>query len=151
MRSKKRKAAQRDSIWQLEIPWLWPDRDGLLTLPPASTAPSSVLLLPRLQRSPRGEVVRASRLLRSQFFSSWLSSRNWGAGGFGAAKERLFEMWLSRRLENSAFNALGFEQVVRDGAADLALDVDEVIGLVIRLTRAGSIFKSDDGLITFSG
>lgn len=66
-------------------------------------------------------------------------------------RESLFEMWLSHRLENCEYNALGVGEVVREANADLDLEAEEVIRLVVRLTRAGATFKAEDGLITFRG
>jgi hypothetical protein len=60
-------------------------------------------------------------------------------------------MWLSHRLESCAFNALGLVEVVRSASVDLELDAEEVIRLLVRLTRAGSTFKSDGDLVTFGG
>ena len=151
MKSKRKKAAPHDSIEQLELPFLWPDRDGLLALPRTSTAQSSVLPLRHLPRSPRGEIARASRLLRSQSFVSWLWLKSSGGAGLGTVRLSLFEMWLSAQLEKSAFNALRLEEVIRDGAADLDLEENAVLRMVFRLTRPGATFKAEDGLITFRG
>lgn len=71
--------------------------------------------------------------------------------GFGAVKELLFGRWLSHQLETAAFNALEIERVVASAGADLDIERDEAIRLLIRLTRAGGTFKANDGLITWRG
>lgn len=149
MAARRKKRTGRDSIGQGELPLLWPDEHGSLHLGTLPRAPSNGLRLRHLPRSSRREVVRASRLLRSRFLSSWLSSRNSGAAGFGAARESLFEMWLSRLLENSAFNALELGAVIQGASADLVLDAVEVLRLMVKVTRRTARFKSDGELITF--
>jgi len=78
-----------------------------------------------------------------------LLSKSFRVVGFGTVKESLFEMWLSRQLETCAFNALELELVISSARGDLALDLDEVMRLLIRVTRSGGAFKSDGELITF--
>src|SRR5688572_30030340 len=124
--SKKKRAVAHDRIEQLELPFLWANKNGSLSLHRRYRARSSVSRLLRLQRSPRGEVVRASRLLRSQFLSSWLGSKNMAVIGFGKGKIQLFEMWLSNQLESAVFMALTLVEVVNVGAADLQLERAEV-------------------------
>ena len=88
-------------------------------------------------------------MLRSQFLSSWLSSKNLTAVGFGMVVESLFEMWLSDQLETCAFNALELSTVADESAAQLQLDAEQVTRLLIRLTRRSASFKSDGEIITF--
>lgn len=58
-------------------------------------------------------------------------------------------MWLSRLLENSAFNALELGAVIQGASADLVLDAVEVLRLMVKVTRRTARFKSDGELITF--
>src|SRR3990172_8530519 len=148
MKSKRKKPAERDAFIQGEIPFLWPDENGSLSLDRPNFAGSSELRPRKGPRSPRKEVVRAARFLQTDFLSTWLMSKSRGAVGFGKVKESIFETWLSQRLEKAAFNALELVQVVRDAVEDLELGLEEVIGLLIRLTRVGAKFKSDGELIT---
>jgi hypothetical protein len=151
MKSRRKKPAGRDMLAQLELPHLWPDSNGNLNLGGHIPASSSGLQSLHSPRSPRGEVVRASRLLRSRFLLSWLQSKNWGVTGFGMARRSLFETWLSAQLESCAFGALSLGEVVRSAGADLRLEPGEVIGLLLRATRTGGRFKADGGLITLRG
>jgi hypothetical protein len=145
---KKRKKARHDMLMQGELPLLWPDETGKLKLRESYRAPSNVSRLPPLQRSPRGEVVRASRLWRSQSLSSWLLSKSCRVVGFGTVRKSLFEMWLSQRLESCDFGALTLASVEKDACAELGLDLDEVKGLLLRSTREGGKFRSDGVIIS---
>lgn len=148
MKRKKRKAARHDSIVQEKTPYLWPNQSGTLNTGGHRRARSSGLLLQHLPPSPHGVVGKVSRLLRSRSFSSWLGSRSLGVGGFGMARESLFEMWLLAQLAICDYGGLLIEEVVRNAAADLAIEPDEVFRLVIRATRETGRFRVDDGLIT---
>lgn len=70
--------------------------------------------------------------------------------GFGAVRGQLFEMWLTNALQDADFNALSLKGVVESAVENLGLGMDEVIGLLIRCTRAGGRFRSDGEVITFS-
>lgn len=131
------------------LPFLWPDQNGNLNLNATFRAPSNGLQLPRSRRSPRGEVVRASRLLRSRFLFSWLSSKSWGVVGFGVVRRSLFETWLSAQLESCAFGGMLLGEVVSGAKAELGLDGDEVLRLLLNATRGASLFKAENGLISF--
>lgn len=133
---------------QGELPFLWPDDNGSLSLHQPFRARSSGLRSPHLRLSPRREVVRASRLLQSRSLSSWLLLKSFRAVGFGTVKESLFEMWLSDQLETCDFGALELDHVVGTAVADLELEAAEIIGLLIRVTRTAGAFKSDGEIIT---
>jgi hypothetical protein len=77
-----------------------------------------------------------------------LSSKNSGAAGFGGVKRSLFETWLSAQLEICDFGALPLALVEKSAAQELALDLDEVIRLLIATTRSGGRFRSDGEIIT---
>lgn len=148
MKAKRKKAARHDSIVQGELPFLWPDENGSLNTHRQRGARSSGLLLQHSPRSPRAEVVRASRLLRSQFLSSWLLSKSLIVVGFGKVKGSLFEMWLSAQLETCDYGALTLSSVVEGSVGELGLDGEEVIRLLINSTRVRGPFKSDGEVIT---
>ena len=149
MRSKTKTPARHDTIVQGELPFLWPDENGSLQVTQSFHAPSNALRLPRLRLSPRAEVRKASRLLQSRSFYAWFSSKNLGAVGFGMGKRLLFEMWLSARLEICDFSALELESVIKDASAELVIGREEVVALLLRVTRRGGGFKSDGEIITF--
>lgn len=149
--ARKTKKAERDMLARMELPFLWPDQSGSLNLSITSPGRLSGLLLPHSPRSPRGEVVRASRLMRSRSLLSWLSSRSWGVVGFGVVRQSLFEMWLSAQLENCAFGGMLIREVVREAGELGFLDAGEVIGLVLRCARRGGKFRVEDGMITVRG
>ena len=71
-----------------------------------------------------------------------------GAVGFGRAKEFHFETWLSRQLESCAFGSFEVREAVRSAGADLVLEDEEVLRLLIRATRSRGKFKSDGEIIT---
>jgi len=145
---KKRKKAVRDMLAQGELPFLWPDRNGALHLRPHYRARSSGLQSPRSRLLPRAEVVRASRLQRSQSFVSWLLSKNFHVVGFGTVKESLFVMWLSRQLESCAFGALSIGEVVTGAVEELGFERSAVLAMLCALTVRDGSFKSDGVVIS---
>jgi hypothetical protein len=147
--ARRKKAAARDSIEQLELPLLWPDRDGLLTLPQRSAAPSSGWSLRDSQLSPRGEVARASRYLRSQYLWSWLSLKNSEKASYIGGSELRFGDWLSSALQAADFCALPVWRVVDAACDELRIDKWQTLRFILRLTGRGARFKSESGLITF--
>jgi len=149
MTTKRKTKAMRDGYEQGTLPFLWPDQNGSLSLTRSPRARSSGLQLLQSPRSPRAEVVRASRLLQSQSFVSWFLSKNSGVFGFGMVRVSLFETWLSARLESCAFNALSLSSVVSESVGELHLDLDEIKRLLIKATRQGGVFQSDGEIITF--
>lgn len=149
MRRKTKKAARHDSIKQGELPLLWPDASGTINTSTIHRAGSSALLLPRSQLSPRKEVARARRLLLSQSFSSWLSSKNLAGVGYGRGGLSLFEMWLSLRLESCAFNCESVPALLDAAAEEIALEKWDAVQLLLKATRPGERFKSEDGFVSF--
>jgi hypothetical protein len=147
--AKKKKARRHDSIVQGELPLLWPDASGTLNTPTARLAGSSALLLPRSQLSPRKEVIRARRLLLSQSFSSWLSSKNSAGVGYGRGALSLFEMWLSLRLESCAFNCESVAALLDAAGEEIALEKWDAVQLLLKVTRPGERFKSEGGFVSF--
>jgi hypothetical protein len=71
--------------------------------------------------------------------------------GFGMAKERHFETWLSALLENCDFGAVEISEVLSAAADDLDLDRETVLRYLIKQTRALGDFRSDGHIITFRG
>lgn len=149
MVTKKNKRSKSDKLVPgLQYP-LWPDADGILSLPQHLTAPLNVS---RLQHSPPlRHVVKVSRLHlpRSRSLLLWLLERSLGAVGFGTAKEYHFVTWLSALLESSEFVALEISLVIHDAGEELALDRETVLRYLVRQTSAGSEFRSDGHIITF--
>jgi hypothetical protein len=148
LRMRKKETLARDMLGQLELPFLWPDKDGALSLKARYHARSSGLPLRHLPRSPRGEVRRALRMLQSQSLSSWLLSKSFRVVGFGTVVESLFEMWLCQQLESCDFNAQTLVQVARDAAEELDLERGEILRLLVKATRRGGKFRSDGVIIT---
>ena len=149
MVTKKNKRSRRDSIVPgLQYP-LWPNEDGLLFLPRPLVARSNVLLLPHLQPSPPRVRVSRLHLPRSRSLSLWLLERSSAAVGFGMARERHFEMWLSALLETSDFGAVEISEIISAAVADLDLDREVTLRYLVRITRPDRDFRSDGHIVTF--
>ena len=149
MNSTRKKARRHDSIDAGELPYLWADDEGNINTKAKRRAGSSVLLLPRLQLSPRAAVRRARRLQLSRSFLSWLSSRSLDGAGYGKADASRFEMWLSLRLENCAFQCESVGAVLVAAGVELKLERWEAVALLLRVTRMGARFQSDGGIVSF--
>lgn len=149
MVTKKNKRSKSDKLVPGQQYPLWPNADGILSLPQHSTEPLNVS---RLQHSPPlRHVARVSRLHipRSRSLLLWLLEKSSAAVGFGTAKELHFAMWLSALLESCDFGAVEITLVVRSAGEELALDRETVLRYLVRQTSAGSEFRSDGHIITF--
>ncbi len=149
MKAKRKKTAARDMLASGQLP-LWPGLDGLIN-PPGFRSLERLRGLEsrRLLPSPRREVARASRYLRSLSLSWWLLSRSLGVDGFGMVNVSLFETWLLARLEISEFNALEVWRVVEIASEELGKPREETVRLLLALARRASRIKIESGLVTW--
>ncbi len=150
MKRKRKAAGGRDSIGAGVQFVLWPDANGLLHLPQKQAAHLSELPSPHWEPSPRSEIRRASRLLSSGSFSSWLSSKNWTLVGFGEAKRLTFARWLLRVLESCDFGGLEVGAVLNLAGAELGISGDDARRLLAAVTREGASLKVYDGIVSAS-
>lgn len=149
MVTKKNKRSKSDKLVPgLQYP-LWPNEDGILSLPQHSTVQLSELLLLLSRPSRRAVKVSRLHLPRSRSLSLWLLERSSGAVGFGTAKEYHFVTWLSALLESSEFVALEISEVISAAGEELALDRETVLRYLVKQTSAEADFRSDGHIITF--
>lgn len=149
MKSKRKKAPARDGFVQGELPFLWPDENGSLSLERPYFARSSGSRLQRLQLTQHAARVSRLHLPRTRSLFLWLLERSSAAIGFGKVKESRFEMWLLRRLEEADFNAIEVIEVTKDAIVELELDRETVLRFLVRGTRSNGDFRSDGHIVTF--
>lgn len=130
---------------------IWVDRDLALGLGLSQSGPLNESQLRHWRRSQRAPVVRASRLRRSGFLSSWYLSRSSGVCGFGQEKKALFQMWMIQRLAGAAFGVESVASVCDGAGVELGLGRDEALALVIGLTDGGGLLWCDSGMISIRG
>jgi hypothetical protein len=113
---------------QMQLPFFWPDREGLIKLPP-----------PRMARR---------HMPRRRSFAIWFVERAAGVVGFGLVRDIAFCTWLKRSLELADFQCLTVHEVINGAMADLKLDQDTVIRFLVRHTSAREEFRSDGQIVT---
>lgn len=127
---------------------LWPDEKGLLTLPRPSNAPLKEFSLRHWLRSPRVAIVRARSLRSSRYSASSLLLRSSAAAGWKEGVESLFSTWLRSQLIGADFEALSLAEVFAAASAELELDRERVLMILVKRTRSGSEFVSDGEIVT---
>lgn len=140
--------SRRRPLEQLKLPLLWPDKMGMLTLPPPSGGQLSASHLRRWLPWP--PVARVSRLSlpRSSSLSLWLLVRKSGAVSSFAGKESHFENWLSDVLLSEDFHALSVSALLARAENDLQIERVEAIRMLARVTGTGGKFRSEGGIVT---
>jgi hypothetical protein len=128
-------------------PYLWPDKNGLLTLPGRWSAPSNVSRLRHWRPSPRRGRAGVRSLPRSLSLRLWLSWRSGDGCAHGWRVEKRFEGWLSSIVESADFQVIPVGGLVLQACADLALDAEVVRRLLVRLTSRTGKFEVVDGLV----
>jgi hypothetical protein len=128
---------------------LWPDEKGLLSLPAHRSARSSAALSSRSRTLPGPGKISQLHLPRTRSLFLWLLEKSTTISTFGNGKQLHIARWLSLQLEDADFGALEINRVVELGVDQLALDRENMLRILITLTRWQSDFKSDGQLITF--
>lgn len=142
---------RRKPLEQLQLPLLWPDKMGMLTLPLPSGGRLSGSRL-RLWR-PWPPTLRVSRLSlpRSLSLSSWLLGKKSGAVSSFAGRELHFENWLLDVLQNADFEAMTVSALLVRAESDLQIERVEAIRLLAKVTGPGGRFRSEGGIVTDRG
>lgn len=139
---------RRRALEQLKLPLLWPDENGVLTLP----QPLDVHLKesPWRRWLPWPPTVRVSRLSlpRSRSLSLWLLERRSGAVSSFAGRESLFESWLLDVLQSEDFCAISVSALLARAETDLQIERAEALRLLARVTGLGGKFRSEGGIVT---
>jgi hypothetical protein len=138
----------RGRIVQGELPLLWPDENGNLTLPQPWEELSSESPWRRWLPWRRAAKVSQLRLPRSRSLSLWLSERRSGGALSFMGNESRFENWLSGVLLATDYQCMSLGLVIEGAQNDLHLERQEVIRLLIKATSARGKFKSLDGMIS---
>lgn len=112
----------------MQLPFFWPDRDGLIKLPP-----------PRMARR---------HLPRRRSLAIWLIERAAGVVGFQPVQEMAFRIWLKRALELADFQCLTVHEVITGATDDLKFDHETVIRFLVKHTSAKAEFRSDGQIVT---
>lgn len=142
--------------WQLI---LWPDENGILILPQriegTRTARSTKQPSARSGLlSPRSRLLRRVQQGKIYPVSSWFSSSSWRSlssrigYSFSKATDHYFVIWMTARLNESAFGALTLREVMGASESDLGLNEETIKRLLIKHTSASGEFCLVDGLLT---
>jgi hypothetical protein len=128
--------------------YLWPDENGILTLPQQSGAPSKESRSRHLRRSPRVVKVLPWLSPRLRSLSSSLSLKSSVGAFFGMVVESLFVTWLTNILLVEDFNMISLALVISRSKNELGLDEERTKRLIIKRTTARAEFRSDGQFLT---